>query len=299
MPNKKKLIVIVGPTAIGKTKLAIDIATHFNTEILSADSRQFFKEMKIGTAAPTADELTKVKHHFVGHLSIHDNYDAGKFEADAIQTLDHLFKHNNYAVLVGGSGLYINAVCNGFDSMPEVKPEIRNELNLLFKEKGIKALQQLLEEKDSEYYKTVDKNNPQRLIRALEICISSGMPYSTFRKKEKKERGFECIKIGLNTNREHLYAKINMRVDKMLEEGLEKEVESLMPYQNLNALQTVGYRELFDYKNGKITFDKAIELIKQNTRNFAKRQLTWFKKDDEIKWFEPDELEKVKMSILH
>ncbi len=297
MESKKKLFVIVGPTAVGKTALSIQLAKAFDTEIISADSRQFFKEMSIGTAKPTAIEMGTIKHHFIDSHSISEEYNVGKFETEAIQVLNTLFKTKDYAILVGGSGLYIDAVCNGLDELPEASAEIRQQLKLLFEEKGIAALQEQLKELDLNYYNQVDLNNPQRLMRALEVCLSTGKTYSEQRAGKTKKRNFTTIKIGLNTTREALYERINTRVDEMMHQGLLDEVKSLVLYQNKNALQTVGYKELFDYLENKTSLEQAIELIKQHTRNFAKRQLTWFKRDEQIQWFEPNEFEKIKQYI--
>lgn len=297
MESKKKLFVIVGPTAVGKTALSIQLAKAFDTEILSADSRQFFKEMSIGTAKPTAIEMGAIKHHFIDSHSISEEYNVGKFETEAIQVLNTLFETKDYAILVGGSGLYIDAVCNGLDELPEASAEIRQQLKLLYEEKGIAALQEQLKELDLNYYNQVDLNNPQRLMRALEVCLSTGKTYSEQRAGKTKKRNFKTIKIGLNSSREALYERINKRVDEMMQEGLLDEVKSLLPYQNKNALQTVGYKELFDYLENKTTLEQAVELIKQHTRNFAKRQLTWFKRDEQIQWFEPYEFEKIKQYI--
>jgi tRNA dimethylallyltransferase len=295
--SKKKLFVIVGPTAVGKTALSIQLAKAFDTEILSADSRQFFKEMSIGTAKPTATEMGNIKHHFIDSHSISEEYNVGKFETEAIQVLNTLFETKDYAILVGGSGLYIDAVCNGLDELPEASAEIRQQLKSLYEQKGIIALQEQLKVLDLLYYNQVDLNNPQRLMRALEVCMSTGKTYSEQRAGKTKARNFTTIKIGLNTSREELYNRINARVDEMINQGLLDEVKSLVSYQNKNALQTVGYKELFDYLENKTSLEQAIELIKQHTRNFAKRQLTWFKRDEQIQWFEPNEFEKIKQYI--
>ena len=297
MESKKKLFVIVGPTAVGKTALSIQLAKAFDTEILSADSRQFFKEMSIGTAKPTATEMGNIKHHFIDSHSISEEYNVGKFETEAIQVLNTLFETKDYAILVGGSGLYIDAVCNGLDELPEASAEIRQQLKSLYEQKGIIALQEQLKVLDLLYYNQVDLNNPQRLMRALEVCMSTGKTYSEQRAGKTKARNFTTIKIGLNTSREELYNRINARVDEMINQGLLDEVKSLVSYQNKNALQTVGYKELFDYLENKTSLEQAIELIKQHTRNFAKRQLTWFKRDEQIQWFEPNEFEKIKQYI--
>lgn len=294
MKENKYLITLVGPTAIGKTALSIQLAAIFNTEIISADSRQFYKEMSIGTAKPNLTEMQGITHHFINSHSISEDYNVGKFETEAIEVLNTLFEKKNVVIMVGGSGLYIDAVCNGLDELPEANEEVRNKISLMLKNEGIEALQILLKKLDIDYYNQVDLNNPQRLSRALEVCLTTGKTYSSLREGKNKKRNFTCIKIGLNTSREKLYGNINKRVDLMVEQGLVDEVKSLLPYQEKNALQTVGYKELFDYFNNKIELPKAIELIKQHTRNFAKRQLTWFKRDESIQWFEPTEIEMVK-----
>ncbi len=281
----KYLISIVGPTAIGKTALSIKLATHFNTEIVSADSRQFFKEMHIGTAAPTADELSAAKHHFIHHKSIEDNYNVGAFEVDAIAKLSELYQTHDVVIMVGGSGLYVDAVTKGLDEFPNVKPEIREQLNTTLKTKGLISLQEQLKELDLDAYNTIAIENPHRVIRALEVCIGSGKPYSSFLNKDKKQRQFKTISIGLTADREIIYTRINSRVDIMVEEGLLEEAKALIPKQHLNALNTVGYKELFNYFNGEWTLDFAISEIKKNTRRFAKRQLTWFKKNKDTFWF--------------
>ena len=290
---KKNLIVLVGPTAIGKTSLSIEIAKTLKTDIISADSRQFFKEMNIGTAKPSAEELKQVPHHLVGHISINQDYNVGKFEAEALETLNKIFTQKNNCLLCGGSGLYINAVCNGFDELPEIDSNIREELNNINQTLGITPLQNKLKELDPSYYDIVDKNNPQRIIRALEVCLSSGKTFSSFRTGKTNNRNFNVFKIGLDMDRGQLYERINLRVDEMIKAGLLKEVKSLINHKEKNALQTVGYKELFDYMEGKTNIDNAIELIKQNTRRYAKRQLTWFRKDKEINWFKPNQKEEI------
>ncbi|MDO6490825.1 MULTISPECIES: tRNA (adenosine(37)-N6)-dimethylallyltransferase MiaA [unclassified Cellulophaga] len=282
--NTKTLLSVVGPTAIGKTKLAITLAQHFNTEIISADSRQFFKEMAIGTAVPDKDELAAAPHHFIQHKSILESYSVGDFEKEALKKLDLLFKEKDIAILVGGSGLYVDAVIKGLDSFPKVDTSVRAGLNTLFEEEGVTALQQKLEDLDPEYYNKVDKDNPHRLIRALEVCIGSGKPYSTFLNQEKPKRPFNVITIGITADREIIYDRINTRVDLMEQNGLLNEAKALTEHQNLNALQTVGYRELFQFFNGNWTLEFALSEIKKNTRRFAKRQLTWFKKNKETLW---------------
>jgi len=282
----KYLITVIGPTAIGKTAMAIEIAKHYNCEILSADSRQFFKEMAIGTAVPNNDELAAAKHHFIQNISIFDEYTVGDFERDAIAKLDELFATNNFAVLVGGSGLYIDAVLKGFDDFPDVDPAIRQQLIADFEERGIEYLQAELERLDPMHYRNVAKENPQRLMRALEVCIGSGRPYSSFLNIKKNSRTFTPIVIGLEADRETMYSRINERVDIMVDMGLIEEARELYPHKKLNALQTVGYRELFSFFDGEFTKDFALEEIKKNTRRFAKRQMTWFKRTESAKWFD-------------
>jgi len=282
--SQKKLIVIAGPTAVGKTATAIRLAQQLKTEIISADSRQFYNEMSIGTAKPDAEELSQAKHHFIDSHSITDNFTVGNFEKEALLLLDELFKTHDQLIMVGGSGLFIQAVTQGFDNLPAANPEIREKLNQEFAEKGIEHLQQKLKEADPDYYNKVDLNNPQRLIRALEVFQATGKSFSSYRKATVNTRPFESIKIVLDLPREELYDRINRRVDIMIEQGLVEEVRSLLPYRQLNALNTVGYSELFDYFDGKTDLPAAIDLIKQNTRRFAKRQLTWFRKDKEMKW---------------
>jgi len=284
--KKGNLITVIGPTAIGKTALAIGLAKHFKTEIISADSRQFFKEMHIGTAVPTAVELNTVPHHFIQNLSINNDYSVGDFEREALKKLHELFEKYAVVVMVGGSGLYVDAVCNGLDDFPEVDPAIRKNLKARLEETGILELQNELKKLDFVTYNQIDLENPQRLIRALEICLVSGKPYSSFLSENKSPREFNSIKIGLTAPREIVYDRINQRVDQMIENGLVDEARKLFPYKNLNALQTVGYKELFSYFEGEINLEFAIEEIKKNTRRFAKRQFTWFKKDQEILWFD-------------
>ena len=281
----KSLISIVGPTAIGKTSISLKLAKHFNTEIISADSRQFYKEMRVGTAAPTPKELNAVKHHFIHHKSIEDNYNVGTFEKEALQCLDQLFATHNVVVIVGGSGLYVDAVTKGLDDFPEVDSAIRKRLNDSLKKEGISTLQQQLKVLDIETYNSIAIDNPRRVIRALEICIGTGQTFSSFKNKDKVSRNFKTITVGLTADRAIIYKRINERVDKMLEQGLLDEAKALLPNQHLNALNTVGYKELFRYYNGEWTLNFAISEIKKNSRHFAKRQLTWFKKDNSILWF--------------
>ncbi len=279
------LITIVGPTAIGKTALSIQLANHFKCDIISCDSRQFYKEMTIGTAVPDAKELAAAKHHFIQNRSVFDDYNVGQFEKDALSKLEKLFLTNPVQIMVGGSGLYIDAVLNGLDYFPKVDTRIREKLNQQLKEKGLKILQQQLKELDFETYNSITIDNPQRVIRALEICIGTKTPYSTFKNKVKTPRNFYSIKIGVTADREIIYNRINDRVDFMITNGLIEEAKKLHQYKNLNALQTVGYRELFSFFEGDITKDFAISEIKKNTRRFAKRQITWFKKDQKTLWF--------------
>ncbi|WP_406685693.1 tRNA (adenosine(37)-N6)-dimethylallyltransferase MiaA [Seonamhaeicola sp. MEBiC1930] len=282
----KYLISIIGPTAIGKTSLSIKLAEHFNTEIISADSRQFFKEMQIGTAAPTIKELAAANHHFIHHKSIHDEYNVGSYERDAIDKLDSLFNMHNVVIMVGGSGLYVDAVIKGLDDFPDVSPNIREHLTKQLKNEGLESLQKQLKDLDQTSYNTIAIDNPHRIIRALEICVGTGKPYSSFLNQPKKQRNFETITIGLFAERELIYDRINKRVDIMVNEGLLDEVKSLIPHKNLNALNTVGYKEIFKYFDGEWSLDFAISEIKKNTRRFAKRQLTWFKKSEGAHWFD-------------
>ena len=291
--NNKTLISIVGPTAIGKTNLAIEVAKHFQSEIISCDSRQFFKEMKIGTAVPSEEELAEVKHHFIQNISIHEKYSVGDFERDGLAFLDNYFETNDICIMVGGSGLYEKAITVGFDEFPDVDPKIREDLNNELAEFGIEKLQEELQEVDPKYFEEVDIFNKQRVTRALEIYRASGLPFSHFRNQDLDKRPFNIIKIGLELPREEMYDRINLRVDMMMNEGLLNEAKNLFPLKDLNALQTVGYRELFDFFEEKITLDFAIEEIKKNTRRFAKRQMTWFKKDETVNWFSPFDQENI------
>lgn len=286
------LITIIGPTAIGKTSLSIALAQHFGCDILSCDSRQFFKEMKIGTAVPNYEELASAKHHFIQNKSIFESYSVGDFEKEAIAKLEELFLKNNIQIMVGGSGLYVDAVLKGFDDFPDIDSTVREKINVNFDIHGIAYLQNTLQKLDSEYYNKLGSENsqtlqnPQRMKRFLEVCLGTGKPYSSFLNKEKNKRNFTPIIIGLEANREIMYHRINQRVDLMLSEGLLKEAEVLFPNKNLNALQTVGYRELFDFFEGKTNLDFAIEEIKKNTRRFSKRQITWFKRTENTVWFD-------------
>lgn len=287
--KEKTLVSVVGPTAIGKTALAIQLAQYFDTEIISADSRQFFKEMEIGTAKPNINELGAAKHHFIDSHSIQQLFSTGDFEVEGLKKLEEIFAHHDLAIMVGGSGLYVNALINGLDEMPEIDLSIRTQLNEQFKIEGIAPIQSKLAEVDPEYFSKVDQQNPQRMIRGLEVFLSTGQKLSSMLSATKKERPFNIVKIGLNTDRAMLYNRINSRVDQMISSGLIKEVESLSAFRTYNALNTVGYSEIFEYLDEKISLEDAISSIKQNTRRFAKRQLTWFRRDEEINWFEPDQ----------
>ena len=286
------LITIIGPTAIGKTSLSIALAQHFGCEIISCDSRQFFKEMKIGTAVPSDDELAAAPHHFIQNKSILEHYSVGDFEKEALSKLDALFTKNNIQIMVGGSGLYVDAVLKGFDEFPDIDEDIRTEINSKFDALGIEFLQDKLKELDPYYYKKLEKENsqtlqnPQRMKRFVEVCIGSGLPYSDFIGKRNSKRNFTPIIIGLESDREIMYDRINQRVDLMFVAGLVEEVKQLLPHKDRNALQTVGYRELFDYFEGKNTLEFAAAQIKQNTRRFAKRQMTWFKRTENAIWFD-------------
>ncbi|WP_010250004.1 tRNA (adenosine(37)-N6)-dimethylallyltransferase MiaA [Myroides injenensis] len=283
--NKNYLIVVIGPTAIGKTALAIKIAQHYNCDIISCDSRQFYKEMTIGTAVPSIEEQQAAKHHFIQNISIEKTYSVGDFERDAIEKLNKLFQENTIQVMVGGSGLYVNAILNGLDDFPDVDPSIREKLNIDLENKGLSYLQNLLKELDPIHYNKVAIDNPQRVIRALEICIGTGQPYSSFLNKKENRRNFIPIIIGLEADREQMYQRINQRVDIMMNNGLLNEAKNLYSYKDNNALQTVGYRELFSFFNNEFSLDFAIEEIKKNTRRFAKRQITWFKRTENVLWF--------------
>ncbi|KIA98465.1 tRNA delta(2)-isopentenylpyrophosphate transferase [Flavobacterium sp. KMS] len=288
----KYLITIVGPTAIGKTALSIALAQHFKCEIISCDSRQFFKEMTIGTAVPNQDELQAAKHHFIQNISIFENYTVGDYEKEAITKLEELFQHNDYVILVGGSGLYVDAVLKGFDEFPEIDTTIREKVALEYEQNGILYLQEQLKRLDTAYYDklTIENpqtlQNPQRMMRFVEVCLGTGKPYSSFLNQKKNNRNFTPVLIGLEADRAVIYDRINQRVDIMLNQGLLEEAQSLYPNKALNALQTVGYRELFSYFDEEFTLPFAIEEIKKNTRRFAKRQLTWFKRNENTKWFD-------------
>lgn len=291
MMNNKLLVVVTGPTAVGKTSLSIELAKHFNTVIISADSRQFYKQLNIAVAKPDQNQLKEVEHHFINVLDIADYYNVAQFETDVLQKLDEIFAEKDIAFLVGGSGLYIDAVCYGIDYFPDVPDDLRSSLNNIFEQKGIEELRRILKEKDPEYYNVVDKDNPQRLLRAIEVCLITGKPFSEQRLNEPKKRNFNIIKIALNMDRAVLNERISARVDEMLDAGLIDEAKELYKYKELNSLKTVGYREFFDYFEGKYTIEEAVEKIKTNTRRYAKRQVTWLKKDESYKWFSPEQKE--------
>ncbi len=291
--ENKTLVIILGPTASGKTDLAIKIAGWYQTEIISADSRQFYKELTIGTAKPSEEQLAKIRHHFIGHISIFGHYNISKFEHDVLILLEKLFQKHDVVVMCGGSGLYIDAVCNGLDEQPEHDPEIRRKLQEHYKSEGIGYLQQELLRLDPEYYQQVDLANPHRLMRALEVCMVSGNTYSSMRKKSKKQRLFKLLKLGIDISRDELIRRINIRTDEMIASGLVDEVRSCREFRHLNALNTVGYKEIFDFLDGKCSLDEAVEKIKINTRRYAKRQMTWFRKEPEIKWIKPECLTEV------
>lgn len=289
MPHKPLLIVIAGPTAVGKTAVSIEVAEYFGCSIISADSRQFYRDLKIGTAAPDALQLSRVKHHFVGQLSLDERYDVSKYETEVLALLSDLFSENPVVVLTGGSGLYIQAVCEGLDNLPDSDPEIRAELRLKYEEEGIAVLRSMLQKLDPEYYAKVDLANPNRLLRALEVCLSTGKPFTSFRTDQKTERPFNILKIGLDLPRNELHQRINARVEQMMADGLETEARNYYSFRDLNALNTVGYKELFEYFDGNCTLSEAVEKIKTNTRRYARRQLTWFRRDKAMLWCRPDE----------
>ncbi len=283
----KTLVVVGGPTAVGKTSVAIRLAKYYKTEILSADSRQFYREMNIGTAKPDAEELAEVKHHFIDSLSIHDLYNVGHYERDALSLLEKLFAKHDIAVLVGGSGLFIKAVCDGLDEIPEIDPFIRRELNSIFNQDGIVPLQEMLRLADPVYFEKVDQQNHVRLIRALEVIKGTGRPFSEYHSQQVVKRPFSIIRIALSLDRHELYKRIDDRMDAMIDRGLFDEARLLLPFAHLNALQTVGYQEIFGYLNGKYDKEEAVRLLKRNSRRYAKRQLTWFHRDDQFSWFDP------------
>ncbi len=285
----KRLLVVVGPTGSGKTDLSIRLALHYGAPILSTDSRQVYRGMPIGTAQPSADQLQAVEHHFIASRDLTDNLNCGEYEVQALVRLEELFADHDWVVAVGGSGLYVRALCEGMDDLPQADEPLRRELERRLAEEGLGALAEELRELDPEYCRTADLNNPARVMRALEVCLQTHMPYSRQRTGERRPRSFEIVKIGIDLPRDVLYDRINRRVDRMLADGLEAEARALYPYRELNALKTVGYREFFDYFDGRIGYDEAVELIKRNSRRYAKRQLTWFRRDSEIRWFAPDD----------
>lgn len=290
---KKTLVILLGPTGVGKTELCLSLAEELNTEIVSCDSRQFFRELKIGTAAPTEAQMQRVKHHLVGNLSIFDYYSCGRFEIDALKKLDELFLSKDVVLMTGGSMLYIDAICKGIDDIPNVDQNLRDSLHERYANEGIDNILSELKLLDPEYYDMVDKKNHKRIIHALEICLTSGKTFSSFRKETAKARPFDIIKIGLNLPREELYDRINKRVDIMFEEGLLEEAKKFYPHRNLNSLNTVGYKELFEYFDGNWELDFAKSMIKQNSRRYAKKQLTWFNRDKDINWFRPDQQKEI------
>ncbi len=287
------LVIVSGPTGIGKTATGIELAQHFQSEIISSDSRQFFRELSIGTAVPSSEELTQIPHHFIHNLSVTDSYNASDFENDVLKLTSQLFKKHNIIFLVGGSGLYIDAVCKGIDDLPTISQEVRNKQQHLFESKGIDYLRDRLKEIDPEYYNKVDIHNHKRMLKGIEVYEMTGKPYSSFLSNKNKKRPFKTIKIVLDMNREDLYTRINVRVDKMIEAGLLNEAKAMLPYRNLTPLKTVGYKELFEYFDNKITLAQAIELIKNHSRAYARRQLTWFRRYNDVNWFHPKELDKM------
>ncbi len=294
---KHKLIVLIGPTGVGKTELSLSLAEFLHTSIINADSRQIFKDIPIGTAAPTPEEQLRIHHYFVGTLNLTDYYSAAQFETDVIALLKNLFKTQNYALMSGGSMMYIDAVCKGIDDMPTIDNEIRVHILERYKQEGLEVMCQELKLLDPDYYKIVDTKNPKRVIHALEVCYMTGKPYSSFRTRQNKKRPFDIIKIGLQREREELYDRINKRVEAMIENGLIDEVKRVAAFRNCNALNTVGYKEIFQYLDGNWPYETAIEKIKQNTRIYSRKQMTWYRKDPEIRWFHPNDKESIKNFI--
>lgn len=290
---QQTLIIILGPTGIGKTELSIGIARQLGTEIISSDSRQIYKELKIGTAVPSDAQLMKVKHHFIGNKSIYDNYNASMFEFEVLELLNELYKTHNQVVMTGGSGMYIQAVCDGIDELPSIDTQLRNDLLQKYNDEGIESLRIQLKMLDPESYKKIDLKNPKRILKALEVTIQTGKPYSSFLTSPKKQRPFHILKIGLKRDRNELYERINKRVDEMVQEGLVEEARKFFKDRHLNSLNTVGYKELFEHFEGKISLIRAIELIKRNSRHYAKRQMSWFNRDKEISWFHPENKQKI------
>ena len=290
---EKTLIVITGPTAVGKTALCLDVAKHFHIPTINADSRQIFRELKIGTAPPTEAQMQQVHHDFVGILGLDDYYSASLFEQQVLELLGRQFLSSDYALMAGGSMMYIDAVCDGIDDIPTIDDQTRTTMKQRLADEGLEALCEELRQRDPDYYEIVDRQNPRRVVHALEICLMTGKTYTSFRKREKRQRPFNIIKIGLNRPREELYDRINRRVDQMMADGLLEEAKALYPKRHLNALNTVGYKELFDYIDGRWPLEEAVERIKGNTRRYVRKQLTWFKKDESIRWFHPDETETI------
>ena len=290
---KRRLIVVVGATASGKTDLSIVLARRYNAPIISTDSRQVYRGLPIGTACPSDEQLKSVEHHFIGEFDLTQEFNCGEYERQALERLGELFAEHDTVVAVGGSGLYVRALCEGIDDLPDVDKSLREQLMIRLASEGVESLSDELHRLDPEYYEQVDKCNPARVVRALEVCLSTGEKYSSLRKGAKKERDFEIVKIGVDMSRDVLYERINRRVDIMMEAGLEREARAVLPYRNCNSLRTVGYSEMFDFFDGKTTRDEAVELIKRNTRRYAKRQMTWFRRDADIRWFEPSQTDKI------
>lgn len=290
-------MVIAGPTGIGKTRITAIIAKKFHSEVISFDSRQVYKELKIGTAFPSLEELRNVPHHMLGNKSIHQYYNASMFEEEVIDLLDNLFEKHDFLFMTGGTGFYLDAVLKGIDVLPTVDPDIRFDLRKKYEDEGIESIRMMLKTADPDYYKKVDLHNPNRILKALEVSIMTGKPYSSFLYKPNKKRSFNAILIGLDTDRDELYKRINERVDHMVEQGLVQEAKNLYPFKDSNALKTVGYKELFDFFEGKISLEEAIDLIKRHTRQYARRQLTWFRRYEEIKWFRPEEIPKIERYV--
>ena len=293
MSTKRQLIVVVGPTASGKTDLSIALARHYNAPIISTDSRQVYKGLAIGTAYPTEEQLQAVEHHFIAELELTEDFNCGQYEQQALERLDTLFETHDTVVAVGGSGLYVRALCEGMDNLPQADAALRDSLKERLQTEGVEALAEQLKELDPEYYNIVDRQNPARVMRALEVCLSSGCKYSELRSGERKERDFQIVKVGVTMPREQLYDRVNRRVDMMIAAGLEAEARAVLPYRHCNSLRTVGYSEMFDYFDGVTTLEQAVELIKRNTRHYAKRQLTWFRRDAEVQWFNPSDREQI------